>query len=161
MVKGHLGASCEIGWKCESSLFWKVEIWLELKLRLWIQYGTLCMFIQPTVIYPWSKVIRGQVVRWTQNVKFRSYEKLKSDWRQTSFVNIMKEPSHVQEVEGHLRSTSMIAWKCKIWHYFYTWGPLRTMWPPQVWDQGQVSIWIINKLGRQATLAVQDSQCIL
>ena len=28
---------------------------------------------------PMSKVIRGQAVRWPQNVKFTSFEKLKSD----------------------------------------------------------------------------------
>ena len=35
-----------------------------------------------------SKVIRGQVVRWAENVKFTSFEKLKSDWNQTWFIDI-------------------------------------------------------------------------
>ena len=33
-----------------------------------------------------SKVIRSQGVRWAQNVKFTSFENLKSDWNQTWFI---------------------------------------------------------------------------
>ena len=50
---------------------------------------------------PRSKVIKGQVVRWVQNVKFTSFEKLESDWNQTWFIDIMLEPPHVHEVKGH------------------------------------------------------------
>ena len=50
---------------------------------------------------PRLKVIRGQVVRWAQNVKFTSFEKLKSDWNQSWFIDVMYEPSNVHEVKGH------------------------------------------------------------
>ena len=50
---------------------------------------------------PRSKVIRCQVVRWAQNVKVTSFEKLQSDWNQTWFIDIMWEPTHVHEVKGH------------------------------------------------------------
>ena len=35
-----------------------------------------------------SKVMRGQVIRWDENVKFTSFEKLKSDWNQTLFIDV-------------------------------------------------------------------------
>ena len=52
---------------------------------------------------PRSKVIRDQVVRWAENVKFTSFEKLKSDWNQTWFIDTMYESTctHVHEVKGH------------------------------------------------------------
>ena len=63
---------------------------------------------------PWSKVIRGQVVRWAQNVKFTSFGQLKSDWNQTCCSDIMLKPSHVHEVKGHVRSICKIGQKCQI-----------------------------------------------
>ena len=38
---------------------------------------------------PRSKVIRGQVVREAKNVKMALFEKLKFDWNQTRFIDII------------------------------------------------------------------------
>ena len=63
---------------------------------------------------PRSKVIRGQVVRWVQNVKFTSFEKLKSNWNLTCFIDIgtftcsWGQRSQMK-VKDHVRSINKIA----------------------------------------------------
>ena len=119
---------------------------------------------------PMSEVIRGQVVRWAQNVKFTSFEKLEvrlepnlvywsnvktftCSWGQRSWMNS----------KGHVRLICKIAWKCKIWHssaYLRTSYNHVTPTGQQEWNQAQVSICIIHKPRRQATLAVQGLRSI-
>ena len=61
-----------------------------------------------------SKVIIGQVVRWTENVKFTSFEKLKSNCNQTWFIDIRWEPTPVHEVKGHMKVKVHVRSTCKI-----------------------------------------------
>ena len=53
------------------------------------------------------------------------------------------------KVKSPVRPMCKISWKCNMTH-LHTWGPIRTMWPQQVWDQGQVSICIIHKPRRHS-----------
>ena len=74
-VKGHLRSSCKIGWKY-------MFMWSKV-----INQGQRChqrssWFVVPLYVHvvkghiPRSNVIRGQVLRWAQNVKFTSFKKL-------------------------------------------------------------------------------------
>ena len=49
-----------------------------------------------------SKVIWGQVVKWTKNVKVVSFEKLKSDWNPTWFIDKIWDPLYVHAVASHI-----------------------------------------------------------
>ena len=57
-----------------------------------------------------SKNIWGQVVtvRKAENVKVASFEKLKSDWNQTWFIDVIWEPSYVHVVKGHILRSKVI-----------------------------------------------------
>ena len=64
-------------------------------------------------MFMWSKVIyqgqkEGHVVRWAEYVKFTSFEKLKSDFNQTWFIDIMCEPSYVHEARCHILRSKVI-----------------------------------------------------
>ena len=63
------------------------------------------------------------------------------------------------KVKGRVRSICKIAWKWKILNPSHTYGSMRTMWPQQVWDYGQVSICIVYKLRRQAALVTRSEDC--
>ena len=56
------------------------------------------LYVQAVKGHIRSKIIRGQVVRWAQNVKFTSFGKMKSDWNQIWFTD---KHTHVHEVKGH------------------------------------------------------------
>ena len=71
---------------------------------------------------PRSKVIRGQVVRWAQNVKFTSFEKLEvrlepnlDYWYNVGTFTCSWGHRSQMKVKGHVRSIFRRAWKCKIW----------------------------------------------
>ena len=106
-VKGHLRLSCKIGWKCKSGLIWKVEVQLEPNLVYWYHMeGENLLTIKGHI--PRSKIIWGQVVRWTENVKFTSFERLKSEWNQTWFIYIIRKPLYVHMVKGHIPRSKII-----------------------------------------------------
>ena len=46
-------------------------------------------------------------------------------------------------VKGHVRLICKIAWKMQSLTHLNSWGSVRTMWPQQVWELGQMSICII------------------
>ena len=57
---------------------------------------------------PRSKVIWGQVVRQTENVKVVSFEKLKFDLNQTWLIDIIWEYSYVHAVKGRIPRSNVI-----------------------------------------------------
>ena len=57
---------------------------------------------------PRSKVIRGQIVRWNQNVIFTLFEKMKSIRNQTWFINTIWDPLYVDAVKCHLQRSMVI-----------------------------------------------------
>ena len=61
---------------------------------------------------PRSKVIRGQAVRWAQNVKFTSFEKLRTDWNQTWFIDTIWDPLYVHAFKGHAPRSKVI--RCQV-----------------------------------------------
>ena len=101
--------------------FEKLEVWWKPNLVYWYNMGAfICSCSQRS--YTRSKVIWGQDVRLAENVKYTLFEKLKSNWNQTWFIDIMWEPSYVHDIrghiprsKGHLRSSCKIGWKCKIY----------------------------------------------
>ena len=48
------------------------------------------------------KIILGQVERKVEHVKVFSYEKLKSDWKQTWFIDKMLDHLYVHAAKGHI-----------------------------------------------------------
>ena len=158
-------SGCKMGQNVKFISFEKLKSKWNQTWFIDIQYGTLCMFVPSEVIYQGQRPSeRGQVVRWAQNVKFPSFEKLEV-WLEPNlvywynvgtFTCIWGQRSQIK-VKCHVRSISKIAWKCTIWPI---WGPVRTMWPQKVWDQGRVSICIMYKLLWQATLAIRGPRCM-
>ena len=70
------------------------------RLGLLIQNGTLHMFMQSKVRYQ-VRLIRHQIIRQTLVVKFTLFEKLKSNWTLTQFIDKILEPLHVHRVKDH------------------------------------------------------------
>ena len=111
---------------------------------------------------PRSKVIWGQVVWYGKNVKMALFEKLKSDWSQTWFIDMIWEPSYVRvakdhtKIEGHIRSGCKIGWKCEnglIWK-------VEVRFEPNCGDLDQMLTCIIHKPRWQVTLVVRGPQSI-
>ena len=110
-------------------LVWKVEVRLEPNLVYGYKMGTfICWWGQGHILR--SKVIWGQVGRKVENEKlviWVSFEKLKSDWNQTWFMDIKWEPSYVDEVKVTLGQRSSEVWK-KGWKWKIT-----LIWKVEVW----------------------------
>ena len=64
---------------------------------------------------PRSKVIRGQVVRWVQNVKFNSFEKLKYNQNQTWFIDTIWIHLYVYVVKDHIPRSNVIRGQVVRW----------------------------------------------
>ena len=114
-VKDHLRSHYTVGWKCKIHLIWKIEVWLEPNLVYWYNWynwyncGNLHMFRRSEVIL-YTKVkghLRSDCM--AENLKLISLEKMKSDWNQTWFMDVIWELLYVHEVKGH-KSRSKVIW---------------------------------------------------
>ena len=76
----------------------RVNIWLYLPHA----------FMGSKVIYQGQRSSEVKVVRYAENVKIASFEKLKSDLNQTWFIDIICEPSYVHEFTGHVLRSKVI-----------------------------------------------------
>ena len=109
-VKGHLRSSCKADYGKVASFEMLKSDWNQTCLidRVWdLMYTHVVRGHIPR-----SMVIRGQVVRLTQNVNFTSFKKLKSDWNIKLGLLILFGNLHMVigqrsqiKVKGHVRSS--------------------------------------------------------
>ena len=124
----------------------------------WNQTRFICIMWEPSYVHtvrghvPRSKVIWGQVVRWAENVKMVSFEKL--TWTKLGVLiqygnlhMFMWSRLHIMII-GQPRSTCKMTWKCKFWLIFIFEDQLEL--PNRC--GGQMWTCIIHKPGRQVTL---------
>ena len=101
---------------------------LEKFKSYWSQTWFIDTIWDPLYVYvvkghiPRSKVVRGQVGRWAQNVKFTSFEKLEVRlepnlvyWYNVGTFTCLWGHRSQMKVKGHVRSICRRAWKYKIW----------------------------------------------
>ena len=157
-IKGHLRSSCKIGWKCENGLIWKVGS------PNWNQTWFIDIIWGPSYVNAVkghilrSKVIWGQVVRYAENVKMASFEKLKSDWNQTWFIDIIWGPSYVLTVKGHIPRSKVI------WGQVVRQAENGLIWKVEVQFEPHLVYWydmgiFICSCGQKVRNQVQRSTC--
>ena len=130
-VKGYR-RSYKKGWKCEIAKYEKLK-------SNWKQTWFMDTIWDPLYVYGVrghllrSKAIRGQVVRWTQDIKFPSFEKIIEFqfepnfvyWQNTTTYTCSWGQSAQIKVKDHMRSTCKML-NIRFHSFFHTWGPLTT-----------------------------------
>ena len=118
-VKGHLRSNCKISWKCENGLIWKVEVQFKPNLVYWYNVWTfICSCSQRSCTKVKDHLRSSCKIGWKcengliWKVEVRFEPNVVYWYIMETFLCSCGQMSQIK-VNGHLRSTCKITWKCK------------------------------------------------